>query len=286
MIYSFRPIVFVLLIGSAVHSAEPSRVLAGDLPKVVRAEDSPYRVVADIFVPAGKVVTIEAGTVFLFTNFSGMHLQGILVANGTADRPVVFTSEHDLQYNPDSKLDPTPYDWNGIYIHRDGIGTNMKHFKVMYSVKGIVSETKYIRLREAVFNENGRSNCIIEYQEQPVVPNQPFSHLLSTKDATVDGVPIQILHDPAALKRTIVRYSGLMLSVGGVVLVGIFGREYHNASAALKDLSRRDVTNLTEHDRRDWEAARKRRNVDLTVTAIATLLISAGGVGFAWTFTF
>lgn len=286
MIYSFRSIVFALLLGSAALAAESPRVLAGDLPKVVRAEDSPYRVVADIFVPAGKVVTIEAGTVFLFANFTGMHVQGILVVGGTVALPVVFTSEYDLLYNPDSKLDPTPYDWNGIYLHSDGVGTDMEHFKVMYSVKGIVSETKYIKLIDGIFNENGRSHCTIDYQEQPVVPNQPFSYLLSTKDATIDGVPIQILYDPAALKRTIVRYSGLTLSVGGVVLAGIFGREYRVASASLKDLSSRDVTNLTEHDRRDWDAARKRRDTDLAVTVIASLLMSAGAAGFVWTFTF
>src|SRR5665647_3097029 len=64
--------------------------LAGDLPKTVTADKSPYLVVADLFVPTGKTVVIEPGTVFLFKNFTGLHVRGTLIAKGTSIRPVVF----------------------------------------------------------------------------------------------------------------------------------------------------------------------------------------------------
>ena len=84
---SFSLFLFVLCFNLPAAYTE----LAGDLPKIVTADKSPYLVIADIFVPAGKVVRVEAGTVFLFKNFTGVHVQGILVISGTKDKPVIFT---------------------------------------------------------------------------------------------------------------------------------------------------------------------------------------------------
>ena len=147
--------------------------LAGDLPKLLSSANSPYLVVADVFVPVGKVVTIEPGTVILFKNFTGVHIQGTLIADGSSLNPVILTSENDKDYNPQSKLAPTPYDWNGIYIHKDGLGTDLRNMKLMYSVKGIVSETKYIRITNCVFRENGRSNLVIEERRSRLLPGRP-----------------------------------------------------------------------------------------------------------------
>ena len=55
--------------------AEAFAELAGDLPKEISADESPYLVVADIFVPAGKTVRVAPGTVFLFKNFTGCCIQ-------------------------------------------------------------------------------------------------------------------------------------------------------------------------------------------------------------------
>ena len=140
--------------------------LGGDLPKIVTVDKSPYIVVADLYVPTGKTVVIEAGTVLLFKNFTGLHVRGILIAKGTALAPVVFSSENDQNYNKLSNLNPTPFDWNGIYIHNDGIGTDLENVKISYSVKGIFSETKFIRIGNGMFSDNGRSNCTIETEEK------------------------------------------------------------------------------------------------------------------------
>ena len=55
------------------------RTLLGDLPKTVLAETGPYLVTSDIYVPAGKTVVVEPGAVFLFKNFTGLHVQGTLI---------------------------------------------------------------------------------------------------------------------------------------------------------------------------------------------------------------
>ncbi len=260
--------------------------LAGDLPREVTADKSPYLVVADIFVPSGKAIRIEAGTVFLFKNFTGLHVQGVLSARGTAAHPIVFTSANDRSYPAAGSLNPTPYDWNGVYIMKDGMGTEMEHFNIRYSVKGIVSETKFINLAAGVFSENGRSHCTIEGVEQKVEAGVPFSHSVSLKDATVDGVPVKILKDPQAVKRNTVRYSGLTFLVGGVALGSIYGIGYHESQAAFDALKSRDTSNTIWNVNGDYLAAREKRNRDRAGTVLGTILALAGSAGFFWTFTF
>jgi hypothetical protein len=56
--------------------APAPRTLVGDLPRSLSAEKGPYLVTSDVYVPAGKTVAVAAGTVFLFKNFTGLHVQG------------------------------------------------------------------------------------------------------------------------------------------------------------------------------------------------------------------
>ena len=279
-----------LLLGSVLFCATYSVAfteIAGDLPALVMAEKSPYKVVADIFVPAGKTVRIVPGTVFLFNNFTGLHVQGVLTAQGTTLQPIVFTSSNDHAYVASDSLNPTPYDWNGIYIQKDAMGTVLEHFKVCYSVKGIVSETKFINISAGLFNENGRSHCIIEGLEQDVTPGTPFSHAVALKDATVDGVPVKILRDPLAPKRNAIRYSGLVLMVGGVAMGAISGVRLRESTADFEALQSRDTSNTFKvNGDQLWNEARIRRNRDRSGVVGGTLFALIGGIGLWWSFTF
>ncbi|NLP03275.1 MAG: hypothetical protein GX089_12325 [Fibrobacter sp.] len=260
--------------------------LAGDLPQLLSSAKSPYLVVADVFVPVGKVVTIEPGTVMLFKNFTGVHVQGTLIADGSSLNPVILTSENDKDYNPQSKLAPTPYDWNGIYIHKDGLGTDLRNMKLMYSVKGIVSETKYIRITNCVFRENGRSNLVIEGEEKQVVAGASFSYNLSVKDVTADGVPIRILKDPEAAKRNLLRYVGLALAMGGAAAGGVFTYELSTSIKEVRSLSSLDTLNLTTKNSSDWKDARSRFNRNKALSIAGYCLVLIGVTGFSWSFKF
>ena len=112
--------------------------LGGPLPKILKAQAKPYYVIADIEVPANRVVTIEPGVVILFKNFTGLHVSGKLIAEGTKNQPIIFTSENDKKYNPSSVLMPNPYDWNGIYIHDGAFGSILTHCTISYTVYGII----------------------------------------------------------------------------------------------------------------------------------------------------
>ncbi|MBD3391111.1 MAG: hypothetical protein GF418_03560 [Chitinivibrionales bacterium] len=259
--------------------------LAGPLPRIVEAAKGPYLVVADLEVPAGRMVTIEAGTVFLFKNFTGLHVQGRLVAQGTTSRPVVFTSEFDRDYNPASTMYPNPYDWNGIYIHGNAIGSTLEHCKLFFSVYGIISETKFIKIVGGVFANNGKTNLVIEGEEH-LVADGPYTYELSLKDATVDGVPIKILKDPAAPKRNTFRFAGLGVLLGGAGL-GVYSTlQWRDSQDRLEDLSSEDFDNLVNNTSEDWEQAQSDRNRNRILTFAGYGLGVIGAMGVGWSFTF
>jgi hypothetical protein len=278
-------IILPLRAAVAQNASVELNTLAGPLPKTVQAEKGPYLVVADLEVPAGRQVTIEPGTVFLFKNFTGLHVQGRLVAEGTENRPIVFTSEYDRDYNPASDMYPNPYDWNGIYIHKDAIGTSMAYCRLSFSVYGIISETKFIRIISGVFTNNGKTNLVIEGEEH-LAGQDAYTYELALKDATVDGVPINILKDPAAPKRNTLRYSGLAAFLGGCTL-GVYNTfQWRNSERKLEDLSSTDWNNLVSHTSSDWQEARSERNVDRILTIAGYGLTIIGAAGFSWSFTF
>lgn len=259
--------------------------IAGPLPRIVKNTGKPYFVDADIEVPVGHMVTIEPGVVFLFKNFTGLHVQGRLVAEGTRAEPIVFTSVLDREFNPASSLYPNPYDWNGVYLHADALGSTMAFIKVSYSVYGVISETKFIRIKSGEFKDNGKSDLEIEKVKQ-VVTTEPYDYVLSTKDATVDGIPVRLLRDPMAPKRTVFRTAGVVAFVGGGAL-GIY--EAFRLKSALSDLdalSSTETDNLRNNSSSDWENARQKRNTSYGTTAAGFALGLIGAVGFVWSFTF
>jgi hypothetical protein len=259
--------------------------LAGPLPRTVEADKSPYLVIADIEVPAGKMVTIEPGTILLFKNFTGLHVQGRLVAEGTPNRSIVFTSEFDKDYNPTSTMYPNPYDWNGVYIHKNALGTSLAHTKLFFSVYGIISETKFIRIATGSFANNGKTNLVIEGEEH-LVTNAPYTYELSLKDATVDGVPIKILRDPAAPKRNAFRYSGIGIFLAGAGL-GVYGTsQWVQSKENLKDLSGTDEDNLINHTGSDWEKAKSDRDKNRIMSFAGYVLGLVGAAGIGWSLTF
>jgi hypothetical protein len=278
-----------LMMVMALHAnAEPPAVpapdsLAGSLPKTIKA--GVHFVIADIEVPANKIVGVEPGAVFLFREFTGLHIMGRMTAEGTRERPIIFTSCNDQTFNPDSSRIANPYDWNGVYIHADAFGTSMRNCGVFYSVYGLVSETKFIRLDPVQFLHNGRSNLTIENVEQKV-GEEPFRYVLSVKDATVDGVSVKLIEDPLAKKRAAVRYGSLGVAVicctGGI----IFARSAFKAQDELNGFSSKGFDNLNRNESSIWLDVRSRRNTNIFLSVLSFAAGAAGVWGFHWSFTF
>jgi hypothetical protein len=259
--------------------------LAGPLPDTVRAGNRPHLVVGDIEVPVGRTVTVEAGSVFLFKNFTGLHVQGKLVAQGTKEQPVIFTSENDRARNPATQLYPNPYDWNGVYLHPDATGTIMSYCTVCYSVYGIVSETKFIRLDRVTFLQNGKSNLVVDGKAQAVT-DAPYIYILSTDDVKAQGVPVKILSDPHAARRNVVRYTGFAVLLGAAAGSAYYGVQWKNAQAGLSALSTDDQAVLKGRTEPEWFSLHSKRNTDQGFTLVGAGIAIIGLAGFCWTFTF
>jgi hypothetical protein len=288
--------IFVFLLAAVVSAAESSftnagsdtaafDTIAGDLPPVLMAKKHPYYVAGDIYVPQGKTVTISAGTVFCFKNFTSMHISGTLLAKGVKDMPVVFTSENDKDYNKKSTVDAAPYDWNGIYIHEDGIGTLLQYCAVQYSVDGVSALTKFFKLAPCVFLHNGRANLTIEGAVQPV-SEQPYEYSLSINDVSAGGVPIAGLKDPFASSRKTLRYSGGAAAAIGLVAVIGYAVHLGSTQKSFRSISGTDPGNLAGNSGQLWENARTDRNRDRAGMLAGAAVAAIGTVGVFWSFRF
>ena len=197
----------------------------------------------------------------------------------------MFTSENDRSANKTTSLYPNPFDWNGVYIHPDGVGTIMTFCKVVYSVYGIVSETKFIKLDQVVLRLNGKSNLVIEGKER-TVEDKPYSYILSTRDVMAEGVPVKILKDPYAAKREILRYSSFLAALAGITGTIYCATIWKNSQNSLDQISTNDPAVLSPINEPQWYAARDKRNRYIYYTSATSLLALLGFAGFAWSLTF
>ncbi len=104
---------------------------------------SPYLVVGDVTVNAGVRLTIEPGVVVKFVLGRNLTINGILVAEGTADSRIIFTSIKDDSVGGDANGDgsatwPRPGDWGRIAFGDSSVDsqTRLRYAVVRYGGSG------------------------------------------------------------------------------------------------------------------------------------------------------
>ena len=102
---------FLLSLG--IFQAGMAGTLSGVVSGTLRLQDSPYRVIADITVPAGDSLVIEKGVVLQFENATSLIVKGVLQVLGSPEDSVFFQSANNQ---------PVPGDWNGIHFQSSGAG--------------------------------------------------------------------------------------------------------------------------------------------------------------------
>lgn len=259
--------------------------LIGMLPPLIKYSKTPYLIPSNIEVPPDRTVTIEPGTVFLFRNFAGLHIRGRLIAHGTAESPIVFTSEYDKTYNHQSAREANPFDWDGIYMTLDAIGTQMSSCNIAYSVYGITSETKFIRLDSIIVKDNGKSIMTIDNIEYPLT-DTTFRYVLDNGESYKDGVPINLFHDPLAKKRTAFRILGSSLIIAGIGAGGYFGYSGYKAEKKWSQISDSTFSNLNQHSSSDYKDAESKTIRNFAYSGSGALLSLLGVLCVSWTFTF
>ncbi len=85
--------------------------------KTLKAEDGPFVIPSSFLVPQGVTLTLEPGTVIKFFESASMTIEGTLKAEGTSEKPIVFTSIRDDEFGGDTNKDatsttPAPGDWH------------------------------------------------------------------------------------------------------------------------------------------------------------------------------
>ncbi len=236
-------------------------VLSGNLPEVVTIDKSPYLVEADIFVAPGTTVTIESGVVFLFSNFTGIHIQGTLYVKGLKEQPVVFTSRNDPYYTQISGVNAAPYDWNGVDIYENAIGTTFDNAIIQFSVYGIRSQTEHIKIINSFFLQNGKANLSVKSESFEISSNA-FSYntpvtdvalsTISAKDTVSPSLQLQNPFMKNIAVKSILRYSGLVLALGGIG-AGVYQyRRYTKAADQINEISEINDHNLLTYTSSDW----------------------------------
>lgn len=168
------------------------------LPSRIPKMDRPYHVTQTIKIPAGTEVIIEKGVVFLFEDFTGIEVKGRLIARGTKEEPIVFTSDNDTAYNPGSSIEPAPFDWDGISIDQNSTLALFENCVIQYSLFGIKSLSDSVVIASCQFKQNGQSDVSINGKSKTAVsPDFSFNTILadqltsSADDSTPSSEHIQ-----------------------------------------------------------------------------------------------
>lgn len=289
----YRFALFLLVLGAACLASEAVTdrakldTLLGPLPSTVPGTGRPYLVTGDIEVPPGEVVHIEPGVILLFEEFTGLNIYGVLKAQGTAQRPVYFTSAHDPVANISSSVKPAAYDWNGITVTQSGVGTHLSNCSVRYSLFGISTLTDKIFINSCTFKSNGKSDLVVNGEKLRAGAG-PYS-FGSIEEVTPEidtvRVPVETVERPLP-RKPIIRYSSLALFVAGTAVAAWQGREYREARREFIRVNNdTNPDNLKQPDIDDqWDDARMRRDRTLLGTALAGGTALLGVIGFSVSF--
>ena len=124
----------------AASSATAGTTVSGPITSntIWTPDGSPYVLNGQITIAAGTTLTLVPGAVVKGRSFSGwLQVNGILLAQGTAAAPIVFTSERDDSVGGDTNGDgdrtwPGPGDWYGLQFTGTSSGNVLDHVVVRY----------------------------------------------------------------------------------------------------------------------------------------------------------
>lgn len=115
--------------------------------------DSPYRVIYDVVVDSGVLLTIEPGVEVQFADGLSLIVRGSLNASGTQSNPIIFTSSRVAE----DLSDPCPGTWNTItYEGNSSEQFTFRHSKVEYAIHGITIQNP----GSATVENNHLRNCL------------------------------------------------------------------------------------------------------------------------------
>jgi hypothetical protein len=265
--------------------------LSGELhSSTLDASGNPYVVDKDISVPAGKQLTIKEGCVFLLNGFTGIAVLGDLSVEGSTDKPVIFTSINDGDFNPKSAQLPNPFDWNGIIITRESGSVHMQNFQLRYSVYGVKSQNTLMTIQNGVFRQNGQFHFTMDDKIQYVQDNIPYSYNIgpsNEKPATTETASKKkpVKKSGSSNTRNIIRYSSLGIGVIGLAAGAFFALQVNNSIIQKKDFDMNAYKSFDEGTAA-WNDLDSKQSNQTLLTGVFFGLGGVGLTGFVLTFVF
>ena len=124
--------------------------------------DSPFVLSKDVTVPNGITLTIEPGVEVRFGGNFSLIVNGKLVAVGTQEKPIKFTS---------NKITPEAGDWGTILISGTSQPSSLKHCLIEYGTNGITLLDGSALVENTLIANNGASGIRIEGNSQATIQN-------------------------------------------------------------------------------------------------------------------
>ena len=152
--------VFVLICFRPFHVHAETPVTADITSDTTWGPDGgPYIVSGAVNIPAGITLTILPGTTVEFSSnpgaYSGLNVQGSLVADGNPGAKIYFTSDRDASIEGSSAAaaggadDPAPRDYRGLSFAAGSTG-DLQDVEVRYADEGIVDDAGSVNVTDSV----------------------------------------------------------------------------------------------------------------------------------------
>ena len=152
---------------------------------------SPYVVTDDVTVDEGVTLTIEPGVVVKFNDAGDdLIVNGSLVAQGTEEEPIVFTSLKDDAHGGDTNEDglassPAPHDWGGIVFNASSSGNLLEHVWIgyggSYGGANLKVYTNDVTIRDSVIGWSHQRGIYVQ-NASPTIENNEI------RDNGTDGI--------------------------------------------------------------------------------------------------
>ena len=136
---------------------------------------SPYIIIGQTTVVAGRTLTISAGVV-VKSSGQGLRIDGRLIADGTAAQPIVFTSIKDDSFGGDTNGDggatrPARGDWSNLWFSSTSVNNVLDYVMIRYGggsgSNSLVVETSSLALSNSTVEESGNDG--ISFGASPTI---------------------------------------------------------------------------------------------------------------------
>ncbi len=173
------------------------------------------QITGDVHIPAGKTLTVQAGTVVQFNSGTNLTVDGTLIAAGTANQTIFFTSYRDN--SPTGGSDSAGAgDWGAVVFNADSSNNLMDHVEVRYggysggNVPGEVIDSGPLTLTNSVLRDSYNAGLRI-VGSSPIVTGVTFQN--NYQAVSMDLASSPVIAAPAVQGNT---FNAVVLDSGSI----------------------------------------------------------------------